>query len=205
MRDDKPFGGAAAPAAVYHYSPTREAAHPEAHLATYAGICQADAYSGYGGLYAAGRRPGPIVEAACCAHGRRKFFELAELQKAPIAIEAVRRIDHLLAIEREINGQPPDARLAARQAQSRPLVAALGEWSDQFERWAVRLAYPVALTSSRTLNITLDYKHIAQVSEAVDFDVKLSRHRYSVVHHDGAGDGLRRWMAVSQRPVTEAA
>ena len=35
---------------------------------------------------------------------RRKFFDLARLNKAPIAIEAVARIDALFAIEREING-----------------------------------------------------------------------------------------------------
>ena len=67
------------------------------------------------------RKPGPITEvAACWAHGRRKFFELADLQKAPIAIEAVRRIDTLLAIEREINGRPPDA-IAAEGASDRNL------------------------------------------------------------------------------------
>jgi transposase len=143
VRDDKPFGGAAAPAVVFHYAPTREAAHPEAHLATYTGICQADAYSGYGGLYAAGRRPGPIVEAACWAHGRRKFFELAELQKAPMAIEAVRRIDELLAIEREINGRPPDMRIAVRQERSRALVAALGDWL-RTERKAFSSKAPIA-------------------------------------------------------------
>ena len=100
VRDDRPFGGQAAPAALFHYSPDRGAKHPERHLATYSGLCQADAYSGYNGLYAASRKPGPIIEAACWAHGRRKFFELAELQKAPVTIEAVRRIDELFAIER---------------------------------------------------------------------------------------------------------
>ena len=128
VRDDKPFAGEVAPAALFHYSPTREAVHPEAHLASYTGLMQADAYSGYNGLYAAGRKAGPILEAACWAHGRRKFFELAELQKAPIAIEAVRRIDALFAIEREINGLLPDQRLAVRRERSRPLIDALEEW-----------------------------------------------------------------------------
>ena len=128
VRDDKPFAGKAASAVLFHYSPTREGEHPEAHLASYTGLMQADAYSGYNGLYAAGRTPGPIIEAACWAHGRRKFFELAELQKAPIAIEAVRRIDELLAIEREINGRPPDQRLTVRHQRSRPLVDALEKW-----------------------------------------------------------------------------
>ncbi len=105
VRDDRPFGGEAAPAALFYYSPDRAGQHPENHLAGYCGIMQADAYSGYNGLYAEGRKPGPILEAACWAHGRRKFFELADLQKAPIAIEAVRRIDEMFAIEREINGR----------------------------------------------------------------------------------------------------
>jgi transposase len=128
VRDDRPSGGMAAPAAVFHYSPDRAGKHPEKHLAAYTGICQADAYSGYNGLYAGGRKPGPIVEAACWAHGRRKFFELADLQKAPVAIEAVRRIDELFAIERDINGQAADYRREIRQQRSKPLVAALEEW-----------------------------------------------------------------------------
>ena len=89
---------------------------------------QADAYSGYNRLYAAGREPGIIIEAACWAHGRRKFFELAELQKAPLALEAVRRIDALFAIEREINGRPPDERCTVRQERSKPLVDAYEKW-----------------------------------------------------------------------------
>ena len=60
-------------------------------------------------------KPGPIIEAACWAHSRRKFFELARLRKMPIAIEAVQRIDALFAIEREINGKSPAERLAVRQ------------------------------------------------------------------------------------------
>ena len=134
VRDDNPFGGTAAPAALFHYSPDRAAEHPETHLANYTGICQADAYSGYNGLYVAGRTAGPIIEAACWAHARRKFFEVAELQKAPIAIDAVRRIDELFAIEREINGKPPDERTAVRQERSWPLVDDLQRWLESERR-----------------------------------------------------------------------
>ncbi len=122
VRDDAPFGGPAALATLFHYSPDRGAKHPEQHLARYSGIMQADAYSGYNGLYVAGRTPGLIIEAACWAHGRRKFFELANLQKAPVAIETVRRIDELFVIEREINGQSADQRRTVRQARSKRLV-----------------------------------------------------------------------------------
>jgi hypothetical protein len=44
MRDDKPFGGQAPPGAVFYYSRDRAGEHPQAHLASYTGIFQADAY-----------------------------------------------------------------------------------------------------------------------------------------------------------------
>jgi transposase len=143
VRDDAPFGGARPPAVVYHYSPTRGAEHPEKHLATYSGLMQADAFSGYNNLYAKGCKSGEIIEAACWAHGRRKFFELAELQKAPVAIEAVKRIDELFAIEREINGKPPDVRKAIRQERSKPIVDALEAWL-RVERKKLSSKAPVA-------------------------------------------------------------
>ena len=128
VRDDRPFGGKVAPAAVFFYSATREGEHAERQLAAYTGIVQADAYSGFNGLFVEGRKPGPIIEAACWAHSRRKFFELARLRKMPIAIEAVTRIDALFAIEREINGRSPSQRLAVRRERSKPLL-------DSFEAW----------------------------------------------------------------------
>jgi transposase len=68
VRDDRPFGGPDPPAALFRFSVDRGGEHPVRHLAGYTGILQADAYAGFGELYAAGRRPGPIVEAACWAH-----------------------------------------------------------------------------------------------------------------------------------------
>jgi Transposase and inactivated derivatives len=143
VRDDQPFGGEAAPAALFHYSPDRGGEHPEKHLAAYSGLMQADAYSGFNGLYLAGRKPGPIIEAACWAHGRRKFYELAELRKAPVALEAVRRIDALFTIEREINGQSPNRRRAVRQERSKPLVDVLEKWLRE-ERGKLSSKSPVA-------------------------------------------------------------
>jgi transposase len=70
----------------------------------------------------------PIIEAACWSHGRRRFFDLAKLAKAPIAWEAVRRIDELFEIELAINGTSPEQRLAVRREQSKPCVLALEAW-----------------------------------------------------------------------------
>jgi transposase len=142
VRDDRPFGGPAPPAAVFFYTRDRGGGHPQRHLGAYAGILQADAYGGYGKLYEAGRRPGPVTEAACWAHARRKFFALADIAAgarakaqgktdafvSPLALEAVRRIDALFDIERAINGEPAARRYAVRQDLSRPLVADLEAW-----------------------------------------------------------------------------
>ena len=128
VRDDRPFAGPDPPAAVFFYSRDRGGEHPEQHLVGYAGLMQADAYAGFTKLYAANRKAGPIIEAACWAHARRKFFDLARLSKAPIATEAVKRIDVLFAIEREINGVIPQERLRVRQERSRPLIIELQTW-----------------------------------------------------------------------------
>jgi transposase len=79
VRDDKPFGGPEPPGAVFYYSRDRAGEHPQAHLASYSGLFQADAYSGYGKLYDPGRNAGPILEAACWVHARRPFFVMADL------------------------------------------------------------------------------------------------------------------------------
>jgi hypothetical protein len=128
VRDDRPFGGPDPPATIFCYSRNRNGEHSARHLASYAGILQADAYAGFNELYDAKRRPGPITEAACWAHGRRNFFELADLRKAPLAIEAVRRIDAIFATERELNGLTTTDRHAARQDRVAPLVSDLAEW-----------------------------------------------------------------------------
>jgi transposase len=137
VRDDKPFAGRAPPAAVFFYSRDRTGEHPERHLHDYAGILQADAYAGFNRLYEAGRKPGPITEASCWAHGRRKFFELADVTAkasgklaviAPLAFAAVQRIDAIFDIEREINGRPIDERRAVRRVRVAPLVSELETW-----------------------------------------------------------------------------
>ncbi len=110
-----------------------------ARRANASGLLQVDAYSGYNRLYQPERKPGRIVEALCWSHARRKFFELADIAAnarrgknappiSPIALEAVKRIDAIFDIERDINGHSTDERLRVRRATSAPLVAALETW-----------------------------------------------------------------------------
>ena len=144
VRDDRPFAGPEPPAALFYFSRDRRGEHPRRHLATWQGILQADAYGGYGDLYLPDRQPGPVLEAGCFAHARRKFFELADVEGAarrksrgervsavyPIALEAVQRLDALFEIERAINGSMPAERLAVRKEHSAPLMADLHAWLE---------------------------------------------------------------------------
>src|SRR4051794_6846829 len=137
VRDDKPFGGRDPRAAVFFYSRDRTGANPARHLDGYAGILQADAYAGFTRLCASDRHPGPLTEAACWAHGRRKFFVLADIAAkargklrviAPLALEAVKRIDVIFDVEREINGLLAPERVAVRTERVAPLVGELEAW-----------------------------------------------------------------------------
>ena len=139
VRDDQPFAGPDPPAALFRYSRDRSGDHPVEHLRTFAGILQVDAYAGYNRLYDHGRSPGPVSEALCWAHGRRRFYELADIAASkrrgksappisPLALEAVTRIDALFDIERTINGETAERRLAVRRERSAPLVAELEDW-----------------------------------------------------------------------------
>jgi len=139
VRDDRPFGSRAPPAALYYASRDRAGEHPDQHLHGFCGILQADAYSGYNRLYDPGRVAGAITPAFCWAHARRGFFELADIARnarrgknaaviSPIALEAVRRIDALFEIERGVNGSSAAERLRVRQNESAPIVADLEVW-----------------------------------------------------------------------------
>ena len=139
VRDDRPFGGRAPPAALYYASRDRRHEHPTRHLRDFIGILQADAYGGYNELYDPSRAQGAITAALCWAHARRQFFELADIAAnarrgknaaaiSPIALEAVKRIDALFDIERGINGLRADERRNIRREKSAPLLASLEAW-----------------------------------------------------------------------------
>ena len=88
VRDDRPSGGSDPPAVLYRYSPDRKAQRPEAHLRAFRGVLQADGYSGFAGLY----RDGRVLEAACWAHARRKYYDVYTADRSPSALEALQRI-----------------------------------------------------------------------------------------------------------------
>jgi hypothetical protein len=142
VRDDRPFGGHAPPAALYYASRDRKHEHPVQHLQAFTGILQADAYSGYNEFYDPHRSQGAITDALCWAHARRQFFELVDIAAnarrgknaaaiSPVVLAAVKRIDALFEIERGINSLSAEERHRARAERSAPLVADLENWLRQ--------------------------------------------------------------------------
>lgn len=140
-RDDRAAGGGASgddpPAVWFAYSPDRKGEHPRRHLNDFRGILQADGYAGYERLYEQRDLHGApmIVEAACWAHVRRKFFDIHALgekshQQTPLATAVVRRIGALYAIEQTIRGKPPDVRARIRQRQTRPKLDELKQFFE---------------------------------------------------------------------------
>lgn len=154
VRDDRPFGGHAPPAALYYASRDRRQEHPECHLKTFTGILQADAYGRYNPLFKVDRDRGPLTQALCWSHARRKFFVLADIATnvkrgknaapiSPVALEAVKRIAALFDIERDINGLAADERLKRRRQESWPIAEGLEEWM-RTERAKLSRSSPVA-------------------------------------------------------------
>jgi transposase len=197
VRDDRPFGGAGPPCAVFYYSRDQAGIHPQTHLAGYSGIFQADAYAGYNKLYESGRQPGPIVEAACWAHARRKFFELADIARnakrkaqgrtpafvALMALAAVQRIDAIFEIERAINGKPAAERLAVRQSTA--------------PRWSPISRYGCAPSAQNSRAITMSPRPWITCSRWASFSRFLSDGRICVSNN--AAERAIRSLALGRR------
>lgn len=124
VRDDRPAGDESAPAVWFAYSPDRKGDHPQQHLKGFRGTLQADGYAGFNRLY----EDGAILEAACWAHVRRKFYDLHQAHKSPVAAEALHRIGALYGIEESIRGKPPDKRQEIRHQHARPLLESMQGW-----------------------------------------------------------------------------
>ena len=192
-RDDRPWSGSDPPAAVYLYSPDRRAERPASHLARFKGVVQVDGYTGFERL-----RTGDIQLAACWAHARRKFYEVQQATGSPIAVEALRRIAELYAIETTIWGQTADTRRGARRARSWPLVEAMKVWlQGEFNRIPPRSgladAIRYALTRWSALCQFLDDGRIELDTNMVERAIRpiaLGRKNHLFAGSDG---GAARW------------
>ncbi len=128
VRDDRAGGSTDPPAVIFRYSPDRKGERPQEHLKGFLGILQADAYGGFQALYE--RKHKPLIEAACWAHARRKYFDLHAATGSPIALEALEHIGALYKIEEDCRGKSPEERRAVRQEHAVPRLGKLKEWLE---------------------------------------------------------------------------
>jgi transposase len=143
VRDDRPAGDPAPPAVWFTYSPDRKSEHPARHLQHFEGVLQADAYAGFNRVYADGK----VVHAACWAHVRRKFVDVHEAQRSPVALEVLRRIGALYDIEREVRGKLPEERLRVRQERARSQLDELRQYlRDQLRSLSKKSALAGAIS-----------------------------------------------------------
>lgn len=157
VRDERPQGAKAPPAAYYRYTADRKGEHPRDHLDSFRGFVHADGYSGYKKLF---ERP-EVTEVACLAHVRRKFFDIHKATQSPVAEEALKRIAALYTVEKEIRGSPPDIRRAVRQDRSKQLFEDLQAWLDATlpslpARGELARAIRYAITRLKKLAVWLD-------------------------------------------------
>lgn len=201
-RDDRPWGGGDPPGVVYFYAPGRGGAHAEAFLDGFSGTLQVDAYAGYNRLSRPDRAGGPLVLANCWAHARRKLHEIAEKNRSSIAEEGLRRIAAFYRIEAEIRGLTPAERHAARQARTRPLVEAFGDWLKEQRgrvspksRLGEKLAYIANHWSG--LSVFLEDGRVDIDSNAVENLIRpqaLTRKNALFAGHD---EGGRSWARIA--------
>ena len=132
---------------VYDFTASRERDGPAKFLKGFAGYLQADAYSGYDGLYIGS--PSPIREVACWAHARRKFYEARSSSpgNAALILEAIRRLYDVEDRARELS---VEARQALRTGESVPILERLGGDLDRLaEKVLPKSALGQALTYAR--------------------------------------------------------
>ena len=131
------------PLVLFDYQTDRRGKHARNFLQGWKGALMVDDYAGYKGLFARA-----VVELACLAHARRKFYDLHAAHQSPIAAEALKRIAGLYAIEDQGKTLGIEDRHALRQQHAKPKL-------DEFHAWLQRTRLTTA-TGSGTAK-AIDY------------------------------------------------
>ncbi|WP_422085112.1 IS66 family transposase [Variovorax sp.] len=127
----------AVPGVIYEFCLGRGAQYPKTFLAgnaqqgrgRWSGTLLTDRYGGYDSVLDPRIHPDRI-SAACVAHARRKFDELARDGTSPIGDEAIRRYARIYAVEAELKDMNDDERQAQRQRLAKPLWDNLKQWLE---------------------------------------------------------------------------
>ena len=156
------LGDTSNPYDVYQYTPDRTRAGPQGSLEKYQGYLQADAYGGYDGVY----HKGLVIEVACWAHARRKFFDAKDTDGARAAA-MLERVRQLYAVEEQAKALTDDARRELRQRKSLPILTKIRTWLEE----QIKVVLPrsaMALAINYTLN---QWEALCRYTEAGYLDI----------------------------------
>jgi transposase len=146
------LGDNAHPYNVFDFTQTRKRDGPQQFLKNYQGYLHADAFSGYDGLYlpVPGTGAARILEVACNAHARRKFYEArgSDLLRSHQALAYYRQ---LYALERPAKDFSEEQRLQMRKDLAVPILARFHQWLVE-QREAVLPKSPMAEAVGYALN-----------------------------------------------------
>ncbi len=110
-------------AVVYDFSPSRAGEHARNFLGLWCGKLVCDDFGGYKASFQQG-----VMEIACMAHARRKFFDLHATNKSQLAEQALHSIGGLYEVERQAREMTDEDRWRIRQEKAAPLIDALHTW-----------------------------------------------------------------------------
>lgn len=111
---------------VYDFTLTRERDGPERWLADWGGYLQVDGYAGYDRLFAGGK----VIEVACWAHVRRKYFDALASDSARASL-MLALIQRLYRIESRAKDLTPEERAALRRAEATPILCEIRARIDE--------------------------------------------------------------------------
>jgi transposase len=178
------IGPTAFPFDVYDFTEDRKRDGPSRFLANYVGYLQADAFSGYDGIYTGSG--GQILEVACWAHARRKFFEARSSSPAEASL-ILQIIQRLYEVEDRARPLEDEARRSMRQTESVPILERL---RGELDRLASRLLPKSALAQAITY-ATNQWKALCRYTEdgrlTIDNNVSERRLRDQAI-------GRKNWM-----------
>jgi len=183
---------------VYDYTPSRSRDGPAKWLKNFTGYLQADAY---GGIYHAQG----VVEVACWAHARRKFYDAQDSDEQRAA-QMLALVGELYAIEREAKDTDDATRLAVRQERAVPVLARIKAWLDAegqvvLPRSPMATAITYAQNQWQALNVYTSQGFLNidnSASERALKRVAIGRKNWLFAGHDAAAEShARLWSLIA--------
>jgi transposase len=200
-RDDRPFGRAGPPMVAYRFEDSRSGDCAARHLGDYRGILQCDGYSGYRKL-AGVKHANGLRLAGCWAHLRRRFFDLHANGESLVASATVEQMKMLWAVEDDVRGQSPEARLAARRAASVNIVQSLFDlWERELPRISGKSKLAEAIRYARShrakLLLFLEDGRVEIDSNIVERAIRPQTITRKNSLFAGSAGGGRTWAAIA--------